>query len=124
MAISNLLSYLRSCHFPSHLSIKSDYSIFFICIFNFKISSLLLKDCINPFLSKVTLTNFFDLFLLLLCFPFVLFFLSLISLLFFDCLFPALISCYFLNNFRNIFHYITDLIRYIGVISIAHIILL
>ena len=125
MAISNLLSYLGFCHFPPHLSKKSDYWIFFIFIFNFNISSVLLKDCINPFLSKlrwqISSTHF--------CFCFV-FLLSYSSFLLFLCF--SLVACFqpfdFLLFFwtilmRNNFYYVTYLIRYIGVISIPHFIL-
>ena len=92
MVISNLLSYLGFCHFPPHLSKTSDYWIFFNFIFNFKILSLLLKDLINPFLSKlhwqISSTLFCFFFVFLLPYPFFLLF-----------VWFSLISCYFLNNF-------------------------
>ena len=78
MVISNLLSYLGFCHFPPHLSKTSDYWIFFNFIFNFKILSLLLKDLINPFLSKlhwqISSTLFCFFFVFLLPYPFFLLF--------------------------------------------------
>ena len=120
------LSYLGFCHFLPHFFKKSDYWIFFVFIFNFKISPLLLKDCTNLLISKLRCQIYLTTFLLLLCFPFVLFFLSYISLLFFDCLFPAFwFPVIFWTIFMtNIFYYVALLIRHIGIISTAHIILL
>ena len=52
-------STLHSSHFlPQFLSKQNDYWTFFISIFNFKISSVGLKDY-KSFLFIVTLTNFF-----------------------------------------------------------------
>ena len=115
MAFSNL-------HSPQQPFFSAaSYCIFFIFIFNFKISFLGLKDCINLFFFIVKLTNFFDTFFTVLILPH--FFLSLIFLLSFYCLFWAFLFPFFRTILmRNIFYCVAFVTRHIRVIKSALII--
>ena len=105
---------------------KTIVGYFFIFIFNFKISFLLFKDYISLFLPNLLWQISSTLFCF--CFVFLLsyLFLSLTFLLFFDCLFPAFLFpvIFWTILIRNIFYQVAFLIRHVGVISKAHIILL
>ena len=126
MAISNLLSYLGFCHFPLDLSKKRLLDIFLSLFLILKSRFLLFKDYISLFLPNLLWQISSTLFCF--CFVFLLsyLFLSLTFLLFFDCLFPAFLFpvIFWTILIRNIFYQVAFLIRHVGVISKAHIILL